>query len=114
MVPRQCVLAMELENIGREKFDGSLAKRQIRQYFPPSINLRYKVFIYLHRLELLKVLTENGKKVDYIEEIIGPFLLKWMPEVHMTKKYVFLYVCLSVFVSFLPLSLSEYQSMFLC
>ena len=37
MVPRQCVLAMELEDIGREKFDRSLAKLQIRQYFPPSI-----------------------------------------------------------------------------
>ena len=33
-----CVLAMELEDIGREKFDRSLAKRQICQYFPPSIN----------------------------------------------------------------------------
>ena len=34
---------MELEDIGREKFDGSLAKRQICQYFPPSINcaIRY-------------------------------------------------------------------------
>jgi len=37
------MLAMKLEDIGREKFDGSLAKRQIRQYFPQSINctLRY-------------------------------------------------------------------------
>ena len=31
-------LAMELEDNEREKFDGSLAKRQIRQYFLPSIN----------------------------------------------------------------------------
>ena len=38
MVSRQCILAMELEGIGREKFDGSLAKRQIHQYFLPSIN----------------------------------------------------------------------------
>ena len=37
MVSRQCILAMELKDIGREKFDGSQAKRQIRQYFPPSI-----------------------------------------------------------------------------
>lgn len=35
------------------------------------------------------MLTENGKKVEYIEEIIGPFLLKWMPEVHKTGKYVY-------------------------
>ena len=38
MASRQCILAMELEDIEKEKFDGSLAKRQIRQYFPPSIN----------------------------------------------------------------------------
>ena len=43
MASRQCVLAMELEDIEREKFDRSLAKHQIRQYFPPSINcaIRY-------------------------------------------------------------------------
>ena len=29
---------MEPEDIEREKFNGSLAKRQIRQYFPSSIN----------------------------------------------------------------------------
>ena len=29
---------MELEDIEREKFDGLQAKRQIRQYFPLSIN----------------------------------------------------------------------------
>ena len=38
MASRQCILAIELEGIEREKFDGLLAKRQIRQYFPPSIN----------------------------------------------------------------------------
>ena len=38
MASRQCILAMELEDIKREKFDGSIAKCQIRQYFPPSIN----------------------------------------------------------------------------
>ena len=43
MASRQCIVAVELEDIGREKFDGSLAKRQIRQYFLPSINcaIRY-------------------------------------------------------------------------
>ena len=44
--------------------------------------------ILMYRFELLKVLTENGKKVDYIEEIIGPFLLKWLPEVITTGRYV--------------------------
>jgi len=34
---------MELKDIKREKFDGSLAKRQIRQYFPPN-KLLYTVF----------------------------------------------------------------------
>ena len=33
-------LAKELKDIGNEKFDGSRAERQIRQYFPPLI-LRY-------------------------------------------------------------------------
>ena len=37
------MLAMELENIEREKIDGSLAKRQIRQYFH-----HYKVFLLYH------------------------------------------------------------------
>ena len=35
MASRQFILAMELEDTEREKFDGSLAKRQI---LPPSIN----------------------------------------------------------------------------
>ena len=35
---RQCMLAMELEDIEREKFDGWVAKHQICQYFPPSKN----------------------------------------------------------------------------
>ena len=38
MASRQCILAMEQEDIEREKFDGLIAKCQIRQYFPPSIN----------------------------------------------------------------------------
>ena len=41
MASRQCMLAMELEHIEREKFHGSLAKRQIRQYFP-----RQKIVLY--------------------------------------------------------------------
>ena len=35
---RQSVLAIKLEDIEREKFDELLAKHQICQYFPPSIN----------------------------------------------------------------------------
>ena len=44
---------MKLEDIEREKFDGSLAIRQIRQYFRPSINcaLWYMhAFIHIHAL----------------------------------------------------------------
>ena len=41
MASRQCMLAMELEDIEREKFDGSVAKHQIRQYFP-----RQKIALY--------------------------------------------------------------------
>ena len=36
---------MGVEDIEREKFDGSLAKRQICQYFPKSINC---VIRYMH------------------------------------------------------------------
>jgi len=38
MAFKQCMLAMELEEIKRENFDGSLAMHQIHQYFTPSIN----------------------------------------------------------------------------
>ena len=41
MASRQCMLAMELEDIERDKFE---AKRQIRQYFPVT-KLRYIVYI---------------------------------------------------------------------
>lgn len=33
------------------------------------------------RLELLKALSDNGKDISYFEELTGPFLLSWMPEV---------------------------------
>jgi len=33
------------------------------------------------RLEILKVLTRDGKDIEYMEEAIGPFLVQWMPEV---------------------------------
>ena len=38
MASTQCMLTVELEGIERKKFNGSLAKRQIHQYFPPSID----------------------------------------------------------------------------
>ena len=31
---RQCMVSMKLKDIETEKFDGSLAKYQIHQYFP--------------------------------------------------------------------------------
>ena len=51
MASRLCILAMELEDIEREKFDRSLAKRQIHQYFPPSINCAIR-YIDLHGVQL--------------------------------------------------------------
>ena len=58
------MLAMELEDIEREKFDGSLAKRQIRQYFPPSINCAIRYLPLTHRglLEILGCWV--GRHVD--------------------------------------------------
>lgn len=46
-------------------------------------------FIKLHdnhedvsqRLELLNTLTSNGKCILYFEEEVGPFLLKWLPDI---------------------------------
>ena len=35
----------------------------------------------LPRLELLQVLTEGGRAVDYIESGIGPLMVQWMPGV---------------------------------
>lgn len=60
------------------------------------------------------MLTENGKKVEYIEEIIGPFLLKWMPEVHNTGKYVCVCVytiCPLCYSYLFNLRVSEYISL---
>ena len=58
MASRQCMLTMKLKDIEREKFDGSLAKRQIHQYFPPSINcvIRYMIGSSLARpMECLSI-----------------------------------------------------------
>lgn len=33
------------------------------------------------RLELLNTLTSNGKNILYFEEEVGPFLLKWLPDI---------------------------------
>ena len=35
------MLAMELEDIERKKFDGLLAKHQIRQYYKSLLSLRH-------------------------------------------------------------------------
>ena len=50
MASRQCILAMKLKDIEREKFDGSQSKRQIHQYFPPSINCTIQ---YVHTYILI-------------------------------------------------------------
>ena len=43
ILPNQYLLRIQLENIERENFDRSLAKHQIRQYFPAPI----KIFRYV-------------------------------------------------------------------
>ena len=72
MASRQCTLAIELKDIEREKFDGLLTKRQIRQYFPLSINsatqyiskfynsLTSTQFWYNPLLQLLEAKTGKG------------------------------------------------------
>ena len=55
------VIAMELKNIEREKFDESLAKRQICQYFSLLINSAiWYVCIYI-----LEFFCNNGT-VNYV------------------------------------------------
>ena len=58
MASRQCMLAMDLEDIEWEKFDGWVAKHQIRQYFPRQ-KLRYMVhyILQIYYCELLGILT---------------------------------------------------------
>ena len=52
---RQPVFAIKLENIERENFDRSLAKCQIRQYFPPSKfpAIRYSTLVKVVKLNLI-------------------------------------------------------------
>ena len=47
---------MLAKDIEREKFDGLLAKRQIGQYFPPSINCAIQ---YIVQYNLVNVLLAN-------------------------------------------------------
>lgn len=35
----------------------------------------------VHRLELLKTLTDNGKNITYFEESIGAFMLQWIAQI---------------------------------
>ena len=51
MVSIQCILAKELKDIGNEKFDGSQAERQIRQYSP----CQYYAIWYLEKNWVLKL-----------------------------------------------------------
>jgi len=50
MASRECMLALELEEIERENIDGPLAKGQIRQYFP----LCYTVFQVFRLVNLFR------------------------------------------------------------
>ena len=56
------MLAVELTDIEREKFDRSLAKRQIRQHFPSQ--LRYMVRMYIYTTTYIsRAWVDLGKNV---------------------------------------------------
>lgn len=43
-----------------------------------------------NRLDLLRTLTENGKNIKNVDDTIGEFLLKWIPEIteaHLTRPF---------------------------
>ena len=52
-------IAMELEKNERKKFDGSLAKHQIRQYFPQSKNCTIRYFTTIYHIARM---VGSGKK----------------------------------------------------
>lgn len=61
---------------------GQLEKMNImRTYFFRLIKIHDIAEDILPRLELLKALSENGKKITYFENDIGPFLRSWLPEI---------------------------------
>ena len=68
MASRQCMLAVEQLNIGRENYDGLIADRQKRQNFPPSkfCTIRYdEVPIKLNICDLICKNPEQSRKVKY-------------------------------------------------
>lgn len=73
---RQLVLAFYGKLIQGQYKDLSLLRafffRLIQQHNVPE-DIHY-------RLELLKILTENGKDITHFEEEIGVFMLKWIPQ----------------------------------
>ena len=81
MASRQCILAMKLEDIEREKFDRSLAKRQIRQYFLLSINCATR-YTYIHiedDLDLESLFTHHE------DEEVMPFFGTFINNPILTK-----------------------------
>ena len=60
MASRQCMLAMELKDIEREKVDGSQAKHQIRQYFPPPKIAVHSIYCMIKSLGGLMLKTYLG------------------------------------------------------
>ena len=68
MASRQWMLAMELEDIETEKFDRSLAKHQIHQYFPFN-KLRYTVYNVIIKSMFsctLKILPSLKNQVTFL------------------------------------------------
>ena len=58
------MLDVELEDIKREKFDKLLAKHQIRQYFPLSINCAMQYFHNFCSTYVATVFLENTHLIN--------------------------------------------------
>lgn len=53
----------------------------LRQYFYNLIETHAIPEDLPYRLQLLGTLTQNGKVITHFEDKIGPFMIKWAPEV---------------------------------
>ena len=62
LLDKLCIFAIQLKNIERENFDGSLAKHHICQYFPPQNFLLYsmqKLTKYIDTIIMTLYLSEH-------------------------------------------------------
>ena len=64
-----------------ERFVGTCVCVLLLPFPLPLLSLPSSPPPLLPRLELLQVLTEGGRAVDYIDSGIGPLMVQWMPGV---------------------------------